>query len=167
MPRRTTNGTVLGVVLESNVLDGLQPGARLVYLTLLGIVRRPYLDSTPYLVGAVARMAGLPSAQVTNALRKLEAARLFYPSRATAFSEVFYLPYALQHDKGMNVNNGMHRRMVQKRVRSFLDTAPDLCDLFAQDYPEWMATAVTPDDSGRRLTLSRQERSNAVESAAG
>jgi hypothetical protein len=129
--------------MEHPDMEGLQAGTRITYLALMAIARKPYVDNAPFIHSSLARLTALSVAQVTLALDKLREAGLFIPSTAARFSEAFYLPRAMDLDTSLNPSNPHHRRHVQKRLAKLRKGAPDLCDMFASNYPEWMAEPST------------------------
>ena len=151
MPRRTTNSTPFGAIMSNEAFRSVKPGTKVVYLSLMAIARRPYVDSAAFLINGLARLSGLAAVQVVEALTKLEAVDLFVPSRAQPFSESFYLPYAIQHDTVVSSHNAMHRRHIQKRLALVEKHAPDIVERFARDYPEWMRSTELADTNSARL----------------
>jgi hypothetical protein len=130
---------MLGGLMDHADMNGLQAGTRLVYLALMAIARKPYVDNAPFIHSSLARLTALPVPQVTLALERLYEAGLFIPSQAARFSEAFYLPRAMELDLSLNPSNPHHRRHVQNRLAALSKFAPDLCALFLSDYPEWAA----------------------------
>lgn len=154
MPRKTTTNTLLGDALSDPLLNRAHPYERLVYLALLGMTRFPYVDEVPNLTAKLVTYTGIEHGLVEISLRALRERGLFLIDEAP-YSNGYFLPRAPLYHGAPNVNNGMHRRRIQKRLHELPDA---LVRLFTATYPQWLAPTPSVDENANRLAKYRDDQ---------